>query len=304
MARSTVSNTKTSSADIPFNKAKSHPRVFTVAVLVIACVYFIVPVWWLFVASTKTNSGLFFGAHGSLWFDSKFALWDNIVALVNYQGGIYWRWIFNSFFYAFVGGFLATTISVLAGYGFAKYRFRGKNLYFNIVLGALMIPATALVIPTFLLMSKFNMTDTIWAVLLPSMLNPMGVYLMRIYCHESLPDEMIEAARVDGANEFYTFWKVSLPIMRPAVTTVFLLSVVAAWNNYFLPQVVLTSQKLFPITVGLTNWQVKSQAGAASEQVWNLVTSGAFISIVPMVLAFLFLQRYWVGGLTAGSVKS
>ncbi|ERH31186.1 carbohydrate ABC transporter permease [Alloscardovia omnicolens] len=291
-------------AQVPVHKIKKQPRAFTVGVLVVACIYFIVPVWWLFVAATKTNSGLFFGAHGSLWFDKKFALWDNIVALTNYQGGIYWRWILNSFFYAFVGGFLATAVAVFAGYGFAKYRFRGKNLFFNIVLGALMIPSTALVIPTFLLMSKFGLTDTIWAVLLPSMLNPMGVYLMRIYCHESLPDEMIEAARVDGANEMYTFFKVSLPIMRPAVTTVFLLSVVAAWNNYFLPQVVLTSQKLFPITVGLTNWQVKSQAGAASEQVWNLVTSGAFLSIVPMILAFLFLQRYWVGGLTAGSVKA
>ena len=291
-------------AQVPVHKIKKQPRAFTVGVLVVACIYFIVPVWWLFVAATKTNSGLFFGAHGSLWFDKKFALWDNIVALTNYQGGIYWRWILNSFFYAFVGGFLATAVAVFAGYGFAKYRFRGKNLFFNIVLGALMIPSTALVIPTFLLMSKFGLTDTIWAVLLPSMLNPMGVYLMRIYCHESLPDEMIEAARVDGANEMYTFFKVSLPIMRPAVTTVFLLSVVAAWNNYFLPQVVLTSQKLFPITVGLTNWQVKSQAGAASEQVWNLVTSGACRSIVPMILAFLFLQRYWVGGLTAGSVKA
>lgn len=291
-------------AQVPVHKIKKQPRAFTVGVLVVACIYFIVPVWWLFVAATKTNSGLFFGAHGSLWFDKKFALWDNVVALTNYQGGIYWRWILNSFFYAFVGGFLATAVAVFAGYGFAKYRFRGKNLFFNIVLGALMIPSTALVIPTFLLMSKFELTDTIWAVLLPSMLNPMGVYLMRIYCHESLPDEMIEAARVDGANEMYTFFKVSLPIMRPAVTTVFLLSVVAAWNNYFLPQVVLTSQKLFPITVGLTNWQVKSQAGAASEQVWNLVTSGAFLSIVPMILAFLFLQRYWVGGLTAGSVKA
>lgn len=291
-------------AQVPVHKIKKQPRAFTVGVLVVACIYFIVPVWWLFVAATKTNSGLFFGAHGSLWFDKKFALWDNIVALTNYQGGIYWRWILNSFFYAFVGGFLVTAVAVFAGYGFAKYRFRGKNLFFNIVLGALMIPSTALVIPTFLLMSKFGLTDTIWAVLLPSMLNPMGVYLMRIYCHESLPDEMIEAARVDGANEMYTFFKVSLPIMRPAVTTVFLLSVVAAWNNYFLPQVVLTSQKLFPITVGLTNWQVKSQAGAASEQVWNLVTSGAFLSIVPMILAFLFLQRYWVGGLAAGSVKA
>ena len=203
-----------------------------------------------------------------------------------------------------VGGLGATTVAVLAGYGFAKFRFRGKKMFFNLVLAALMIPNTALVIPTFLLMSNIDIVDTVWAVLLPSLLNPMGVYLMRIYCQESLPDEMIEAARVDGAGELRTFFQVSLPIMTPAITTVYLLSTVGAWNNFFLPQVVLTNNKLFPITVGLTQWQVKSQAGAASEQVWNLVTSGAFISIIPMVLAFLFLQRYWVGGLTAGSVKS
>ena len=260
--------------------------------------------WWLIVASTKTNNGLFFGAHGSLWFDDKFALFDNIKQLTTYQGGIYWRWILNSFLYALVGGLGATTVAVLAGYGFAKFRFRGKKMFFNLVLAALMIPNTALVIPTFLLMSNIDIVDTVWAVLLPSLLNPMGVYLMRIYCQESLPDEMIEAARVDGAGELRTFFQVSLPIMTPAITTVYLLSTVGAWNNFFLPQVVLTNNKLFPITVGLTQWQVKSQAGAASEQVWNLVTSGAFISIIPMVLAFLFLQRYWVGGLTAGSVKS
>lgn len=286
------------------NRIKGSPHVFTIVVLVLAAFYFLMPVWWLIVASTKTNGGLFFGAHGSMWFDDKFAFFDNFMQLITYGDGIYWRWIANSFLYALVGGFGATAVAVLAGYGFSKYRFRGKNLYFNIVLGALMIPSTALVIPTFLLMSNIGMTNTIWAVLLPSLLNPMGVYLMRIYCMQSLPDEMIEASRVDGAGELRTFFQVSLPIMTPAITTVFLLSVVGAWNNFFLPQVVLTNPRLFPITVGLTQWQVKSQAGAASEQVWNLVTSGAFISIIPMVLAFLFLQRYWVGGLTAGAVKS
>lgn len=286
------------------NHIRGNSRVFTIVVFCLAIVYFLIPVWWLIVASTKTNNGLFFGAHGSLWFDDKFALFDNIKQLTIYQGGIYWRWILNSFLYALVGGLGATTVAVLAGYGFAKFRFRGKKMFFNLVLAALMIPNTALVIPTFLLMSNIDIVDTVWAVLLPSLLNPMGVYLMRIYCQESLPDEMIEAARVDGAGELRTFFQVSLPIMTPAITTVYLLSTVGAWNNFFLPQVVLTNNKLFPITVGLTQWQVKSQAGAASEQVWNLVTSGAFISIIPMVLAFLFLQRYWVGGLTAGSVKS
>ena len=278
-------------------------RVFSYVLLAICCVYFLFPVWWLVVAATKTNSGLFTGTGGSMWFDSDFALFDNIRQLTTHENGIYWRWLANSFLYAFVGGFGATAISVMAGYGFAKFRFAGRKVCFNIVLGALMIPTTALVIPMFILMSQFGMTDTIWAVLLPSLLSPFGTYLMRVYCAGSLPDEMMEAARVDGAGELRTFFQVSLPIMTPAITTVFLLNVVGCWNNFFLPSVVLTDAKLFPITVGLTQWQVKSNMGAGAEQVWNLVTSGAFVSVIPLVLAFLFLQRYWVGGIAAGAVK-
>lgn len=271
--------------------------------MVICILYFILPVWWLIVAATKNNAGLFMGTGGPMWFDKHFALWDNIKELTTYQDGIYWRWLFNSLLYALVGGVGATALSVMAGYGFAKFRFHGRKVYFNIVLGALMIPTTALVIPTFIIMTKIGMNDTIWAVILPSLLSPFGTYLMRVYCQSSLPDEMMEAARVDGAGELRTFFQVSLPIMTPAITTVFLLSVVNCWNNYFLPQVVLANTKLFPITVGLTQWQAKSNAGAGVEQVWNLITCGAFISVIPLVLAFLFLQRYWVGGITAGAVK-
>lgn len=280
-------------------------RHISVHVLLALCVvYFLFPVWWLIVAATKTNSGLFVGSGGPMWFDKTFNLLDNIRELSTYEDGIYWRWLINSFLYAFVGGFGATAVSVMAGYGFAKFKFKGRKAYFNIVLGSLMIPTTALAIPTFMLMSQFGMNDTVWAVLLPSLLSPFGVYLMRVYCADSLPDEMLEAARVDGAGELRTFFQVSLPIMTPAITTVFLLSVVACWNNFFLPSVVLSNTKLFPITVGLTQWQQRSNMGAGAEQIWNLVTSGAFVSVIPLVIAFLFLQRYWVGGLTAGSVKA
>lgn len=293
-----MSRTKSSSLQI-----RQRPRIVSNVLLVVCIIYFLMPVWWLVIAATKSNSGLFMGTGGSMWFDKHFALFDNIKELTTYEGGIYWRWLLNSFFYAFVGGLGATVISVMAGYGFAKFRFTGRNVYFDIVLGALMIPTTALVIPTFILMSQIGMNDTVWAVLLPSLLSPFGTYLMRVYCTGSLPDEMLEAARVDGAGEIRTFVQVALPIMTPAITTVFLLSVVNCWNNYFLPQVVLADTKLFPITVGLTQWQAKSNAGSGSEQVWNLITSGAFISVIPLVLAFLFLQKYWVSGLTAGAVK-
>lgn len=289
---------------VPTQEIKRGSRVVPSLVLVLAVIYFLVPVWWLVVASTKSNSGLFLGSNGPMWFDKDFNLWENLKQLTSYQNGIYWRWIANSLLYALVGGTGATIISVMAGYGFAKFRFKGRNIYFNIVLGALMIPMTALVIPTFIIMSQIGMTNTIWAVLLPSLLSPFGTYLMRIYCMGSLPDEMMEAARVDGAGELRTFFQVSLPIMTPAITTVFLLSVVGCWNNFFLPQVVLSDPKMFPITVGLTQWQSRSSAGSGSEQIWNLVASGAFVSIIPLIASFLLLQRYWVGGLTAGSVKA
>ncbi|NMM99140.1 MULTISPECIES: carbohydrate ABC transporter permease [Bifidobacterium] len=302
MARSTTRSSKQSrNTGAPIGGGHHIPSYVLLAICV---VYFLFPVWWLVVAATKTNSGLFVGSGGPMWFDKTFNLWENIKELSTYEGGIYWRWLFNSFLYAFVGGFGATAVSVMAGYGFAKFKFKGRKTYFNIVLGSLMIPTTALAIPTFMLMSQFGMNDTVWAVLLPSLLSPFGVYLMRVYCMDSLPDEMLEAARVDGAGELRTFFQVSLPIMTPAITTVFLLSVVACWNNFFLPSVVLSNTKLFPITVGLTQWQQRSNMGAGAEQIWNLVTSGAFVSVIPLVIAFLFLQRYWVGGLTAGSVKA
>ena len=226
-----------------------------------------------------------------------------IEGLFTHQGGIYWRWLGNSFLYAFVGGAGATVLSILAGYGFAKYRFRGRGTVFGVILGSIMVPLTALVVPTFMLLSQYGLINTPWAVILPSLLSPFGVYLMRVYTQDAVPDEMLEAARIDGAGEWRTFFQVALPLLKPAIVTVLLLSVVGTWNNFFLPLAVLTDPQLLPVTVGLNRWTALSNAGAGGEQVWNLITSGAFISVVPLILSFLFLQRYWQGGLAIGSVK-
>ena len=194
-------------------------------------------------------------------------------------------------------------LAILAGYGFAKYRFRGRGAVFTIILGSVMVPLTALVIPTFMLLSQYGIINTPWAVILPSLLSPFGVYLMRVYTQDAVPDEMLEAARIDGAGELRTFFQVALPLLRPAIVTVLLLSVVGTWNNFFLPLAVLTDPELLPVTVGLNRWTALSNAGAGGEQVWNLITTGAFVSILPLILSFLFLQRYWQGGLAIGSIK-
>lgn len=274
------------------------------AFLAILILYFLVPLWWLIVASSKNVQGLFAGSSGTLWFDREFALWDNLVTLFTYNDAIYLRWFANSLFYALAGGVGSTVLAVLAGYGFAKYNFSGRRLAFALLLGSVMVPLTALVIPTFVLMSSLQLTNTIWAVILPSLLNPFGVYLMSVYAGEAVPDEMLDAARVDGAGEFATFFRVALPLMRPAFVTVFLLSVVSCWNNYFLPLAMLSSPRLFPITVGIGLWQGQASANnSGGESLWSLIIVGSLISIVPLVIAFLSLQRYWQGGLSLGSLK-
>jgi multiple sugar transport system permease protein len=266
--------------------------------------YFLIPVWWLFVASTKDAHGLFAGSAGALWFDHKFALFSNIHELFVYDGGEYARWFTNSALYSFTGGIGATVIAVLAGYGFAKYNFRGRNVMFALLLGSVMVPLTALVIPTFVLFSDVHLTDTIWAVILPSLLSPFGVYLMRVYAGAAISDEILDAARVDGAGEIRTFLQIAVPLMRPAIVTVLLLSVVATWNNYFLPLTMLSSSKLYPVTVGIGLWeQLASSNNGSGQSLWSLVIAGALVSIVPLIIAFLALQKYWRGGLSIGSLK-
>ncbi|MDR7187103.1 multiple sugar transport system permease protein [Microbacterium trichothecenolyticum] len=276
-------------------------RIGSHVLLIVMAIYFVIPIWWLFVASTKSTGALF--SSPAFWFDDPAQFFTNLAGLFEHQGGIYWTWLANSFFYAFVSGIGATIVAVLAGYGFAKYTFRGRGLMFGMILGSVMVPLTALVIPTFMLLSQYGLINTAWAVILPSLLNPFGVYLMRVYTQDSVPDELLEAARIDGAGEWRTFTTIVLPLLRPAIVTVLLLSIVGTWNNFFLPLAVLTSEDTLPVTVGLNRWLALSNAGAGGEQVWNLITTGAFISVLPLLLSFLFLQRYWQGGLTLGSVK-
>ncbi|MBM2615802.1 carbohydrate ABC transporter permease [Actinoplanes sp. LDG1-06] len=279
------------------------PRHVGAKLLLLAlCGYFLVPVWWLLVASTKNAEGLFSGS-GALWFNG-FHLVGNLRDLFTFNNGEFVRWLGNSVLYALAGGIGCTVISVLAGYGFAKYTFRGRNPVFALVLGSVMVPLTALVIPTFVLMSNVGLIDTIWAVILPSLLSPFAVYLMRVYAAASVPDELLDAARIDGAGELRTFVRVALPLMRPGVITVLLLSIVTTWNNYFLPLTMLSSSKLFPLPVGIGLWtQLASSNNAGGQSLWNLIIVGSLVSIVPLIVAFLTLQKYWQGGLAVGSLK-
>ena len=276
-------------------------RGVNTVLLFIFLIYTFLPLFYLIVSSTKTNAELFstFG----LWFDSSFHLFSNLREVFAHDGGIYVNWLWNTIYYSVVSAVGATFVATIAGYAFAKFRFRGRTPLFALILGSIMIPQTALAIPLYLLLSKVALVNTPLAFILPSLVFPFGVYLMRVYAEQSIPDELLDAARVDGAGEFRIFFRVALRILAPGFVTVLLFSFVFTWNNYFLPLIVLNDPTLYTITVGLAAWNSQASAGGGAQALFPLIITGSLVGIVPIIFAFLFLQRFWQGGLTFGSLK-
>jgi multiple sugar transport system permease protein len=262
--------------------------------------YTLVPLAWLLVNATKTQAGLFdsFG----LWFDGDFALFSNIADTFTYDDGVFTRWLLNTLLYVVLGAGGATLLAVLGGYALAKYDFPGKRGVFAVVIGAVAVPGTALAVPTFLMFSELGLTNTPWAVIVPSLVSPFGLYLMWVFAGEAIPTELMEAARIDGSGELRTFFTIALPLLAPGVVTVSLFTMVATWNNYFLPLIMIKDPDWYPLTLGLNAWNAQAST-AGGEAIYHLVITGSLLTILPLIAAFLLLQRYWQSGLAAGSVK-
>jgi multiple sugar transport system permease protein len=272
------------------------PTLFMLAFLV----YFVMPLTWLLIASTKSLDDLF--SSFGLWF-ADFNLFDNISETFSANGGIFWTWMRNTLMYSFVSALGAALLAAAAGYGFAKFEFRGKNMLFWLVLGSVMVPTTALAIPTYLMFSKLGFTNNPLSVILPSLVSPFGIYLMRIYAEAAVPSDLVEAARIDGAGEFLIFRRIAFRLLAPGFVTVLLFTFVATWNNYFLPLVMLSEPRWYPLTVGLAQWNNQATSGGGAISTFNTVITGSLISVVPLIIAFVFLQRYWQSGLGTGGVK-
>jgi multiple sugar transport system permease protein len=279
----------------------------TVTCLTLACALFavftLVPIVWLAINSTKTQANLFetFG----FWFARPFELFHNFSLLFqNVDGyGTYIQWMGNTALYAVLGGGGATALSAFAGYGFARFRFRGSRLLFYLVLAALLVPITAITLPLYLTYAKVHLINSIWGMVLPAMVSPVGVYLMRVYVEVSVPRELIDAARVDGAGELRIFFRLALPLMVPGLMTVLLLSIVGVWNNYFLPLIIFSQNRLYPLTVGLGLWAQRAQ-NSGNAELFPLVVIGGLVTIIPLIALFLVLQRYWRSGLLLGSIAN
>ncbi|MFC8761718.1 carbohydrate ABC transporter permease [Streptomyces sp. NPDC057193] len=267
------------------------------AALMLVTLYTLLPLGWLITASAKNTPDLVGGNSLSL---GNFHLGENLHGLATAEGGIYFRWYLNSLLYAGGGALLCAFICVCAGYAFHVYRFPGKEKLFGLVLVGVLVPTTALALPMYLLASKIGIVNTFWAVFIPSLVFPFGVYLSRIFVAGYVPGEVLEAARMDGARELRTFWSIGLRMVMPGFVTVFLFQFTAIWNNFFLPLVMLSDNDLFPVSLGLYSWNAQTRS---FPEFYPLVVTGSLVAVIPLVVAFVTLQRHWKAGLTAGSVK-
>ena len=272
------------------------PSFVSTGILLHGAAYCLFPVFWVVMASTKNGAELF----STFTLSPSVHLLDNIAELTGYRDGLYWRWMLNTAIYAGVGSLISTWVSALSGYVLAKFSFPGKKVLFQILLMGVLVPGVILAIPQYFLMALAGLTNTYWAVLLPQLISPYGIYLARIYAAAAVPTDVVESARIEGAGEMQIFSRIAVPMMLPGLVTIFLFQFVAVWNNFLLPYIMLGDDKLFPITVGLNGLL---NQGATVPAMYTLVITGALLSIIPLVAMLLFLQRFWRVDLTSGAVK-
>ncbi|MGA4991803.1 carbohydrate ABC transporter permease [Nonomuraea bangladeshensis] len=291
----------TRTGDRQFGQVRRRPRAgrrprLPLAVLLLGALYCLTPVAWVVLAASKTPRELF----TTFSFAPGSGLLDNLASLSAYGDGQFWRWGLNSLLYAGLGAVLSTLVSAMAGYALAKFRFRGREVLFSVILAGVLVPGIVLAVPQYLLLASVGLAGTHWSVLLPVIINPFGIFLCRVFATAAIPESTLEAARLDGAGELRIFATIVLPMMVQGLVTVFLLQFVGIWNNFLLPFIMLSDQEKYPITLGLYTFLSK---GAGDSDLYPLVIMGSAVSVIPLIALVLVLQRFWRVDLLAGGLK-
>lgn len=260
-------------------------------VLVLGGLVMMFPVYWVLVTAVSP---------GGLAQDNGFSLWPRRFDLGVFADAVrdqpIWRWLANSVLIAVVSVLLSVFISVLGGYAFSKYRFRGRNLLFALMLVTIMVPIQVIMVPAFVIISKLGLVNTPWAVILPSAAQAVSIFMARQYL-QAIPDELIEAGRVDGASELAIFARVVLPACGPLVAVLTILTFVWRWNDFVWPLVALQSPENYTISVGLA-----SLNGAYSHP-WDQIMAITLISMVPVMVVFFVFQKQFVQGIASTGIK-
>lgn len=279
-----------SPAELRANGARIRPgRIIAFTLLLIGGLLMVTPLLYMFSTSLKSSAQVY-----DMRLVPAAPTLENYVAVL--ADGRFMRWFLNSFAVA-----TATTLSnvffdSLVGYTLAKFSFRGRNLIFLGILSTLMIPTEMLVIPWYLMAGKLGWLDSYWGIMFPGMMTAFGTFLMKQF-FEGVPDDFLEAARIDGLNEFTIWWKVAMPLVTPAIAALAIFTFLGNWTAFFWPLIVTTSADLYTLPVGLSSFAVQESIA------WEKIMTGAALATLPTLLVFLALQRFIVRGVMLAGLK-
>lgn len=300
------------------NFKTSNPRskaykIFSIAVIVLLAIAFAFPLYWIITGSFKTQQAI--NAPSPQWFPQEWVM-SNYEKLLSRQVAPLWemhipftgitfagpqvpgaiRWLLNTVFMAVVAMILTCFTAAMAGYALAKKRFWGRTILFSLIVCAMALPKQVILIPLLREMSSLSLYNTIWAVILPTVGWPFGVFLIKQFA-EGIPGEMMEAARIDGASEWKTFSAVALPMIKPGIGALAIFTFINSWNDYFMQLIMLSSTSNLTISLGIAKLQAENAID------FGLIMAGAALAAVPIIIVFLIFQKYFTKGITMGAVK-
>ncbi len=266
------------------------------SILILFALTTIFPFLWMVITTFKSR-GAIFSLPPTLYPDLIFKpeMFDSYIQVLTRYNFL--RYTGNSAFVAGMAAIGQIFTASLAGFAFARMRFRGSNLLFGILLATTMIPVESIIIPEFLLMARLDWLDTYLPLIVPSFLvGTLGTFMLREF-FASIPDELVEAAVLDGASTFRIYWNIFLPLSVPAMTTLFLIAFITNWNDLLRPVLYISDSSLRTVTIGITTFQ--NEFGAQ----WNLLLAGSVVSIIPLLIVYIFAQRYIVQGIATTGLK-
>ena len=288
-------------------------KIISVIIIAILAFTFAFPLYWIIIGSFKTSAAI--NSATPQWWPEEWVL-DNYRKLFSKQTAALWdisipftsatfsgptvpaaiRWLINTVFMAVAAMLLTCATSAMAGYALAKKRFVGRTLLFSLIVCAMALPKQVILIPLLREMASLELYNTIWAVIFPIVGWPFGVFLMKQFA-EGIPGEMMEAAKIDGAGEWKTFYTIALPLIKPGIGALAIFTFINSWNDYFIQLIMLTSTKNLTISLGIA----KLQAENATD--FGLIMAGAALAAIPIIIVFLIFQKYFTKGITMGAVK-
>lgn len=284
---------ETTGARAPARARRRAGRVLLYAFLIALLLVFALPLLWALSSSFKDRSEIF--AHPPELLPDPGTL-DNYRGLLD--GNPFWSWLLISTVVAVISTLASVVLCALAGFAFAKYRFRGKNLLFDIMFSSLAVPFAVIVVPLFIMVAKAHLTTPYFALVVPWVAPAFGIFMMRQFTEQSVPDALLDAARVDGCTEFGLFRRIVLPLLRPALGALGVWSFLNSYNSLLWPLIVVSEPGDYTLPLG-----IQALFGATGRQ-YDLVLAGAVLAAVPSLIDFFVLRKQLLEGLTAGAVKS